>query len=154
VLAVLGDSTNAPKTGRTPSEETTVQPIADVVAAAPGRVILSSFASNVDRVDHAFRAADATRRQVTVLGRSMRRNVEIADRLDEMRLPARPTIPPRGCRVPARAARWWSARGRRPSSSPCWPAQGRGEHPHLHVSGTDTVVFATRPVPGERACRG
>ncbi|CAA9530004.1 MAG: Ribonuclease J2 (endoribonuclease in RNA processing) [uncultured Thermoleophilia bacterium] len=148
VLALLGDSTNAPKSGRTGSEESTVQPIADVVADAPGRVILSSFASNVDRVDHAFRAADATRRQVTVLGRSMRRNVEIADRLDEMRLPARPTIPPRGLSGARPRGSLVVCTGSQAEQFSVLARAGRGEHPHLHVSGHDTVVFATRPVPG------
>jgi ribonuclease J len=148
VLAVLADSTNALRSGRTASEDTTVEPIADVVAAAPGRVILTSFASNIDRIDHAFRAADATRRQVTVLGRSMRRNVEIADRLDEIRLPARPTLPPRGLSGARPRGSLVVCTGSQAEEFSVLTRASRGEHPHLHVNGSDTVVFATRPVPG------
>src|SRR4051794_8310619 len=95
VLAMLGDSTNADELGRTGSEDSTFDPLHDVVAAAPGRVIVTSFASNIDRIDHAIRAADATNRRVTFIGRSVRRNMAIAERLGEISPPSRDTAGPR-----------------------------------------------------------
>ena len=53
VLAMLGDSTNAMLPGRTQSEATTIQPIHDVVGEAPGRVILTSFSSQIDQIGRA-----------------------------------------------------------------------------------------------------
>ena len=92
VIAMLGDSTNAQLPGRTPSEATTIDPINDVIDEAQGRVVLTSFSSQIDRIDHAVRAADRTSRQVMLLGRSVRRNVKIAERLKEMVPPNLPTL--------------------------------------------------------------
>ena len=148
VLALFGDSTNADRPGRTGSEESTIRPIAELVESAPGRVVLTSFASNIDRIDHAVRAADATRRQVTILGRSMRRNLEIADRLGESRAPARPTIPPRALSGARPRGSLVVCTGSQAEQFSVLARAARGEHPHLHLNGSDTVVFATRPVPG------
>ena len=70
-------------------------------------MIVTSFASNIDRIDHAIRAADATNRRVTFIGRSVRRNMAIAERLGEISPPSRDTAGPRelasSC---SRAGRW------------------------------------------------
>ncbi len=72
----------------------------------PGRVIVTSFASNIDRIDHAIRAADATSRRVTFIGRSVRRNMAIAERLGEISPPSRDTAGPRELERCSRADRW------------------------------------------------
>ncbi len=126
VRLMLADSTNAREPGRTPGEDTTAEPLAELVEAAPGRVIVTSFASNIDRIEHAFRAADRSGRQVTVLGRSMRRNVEVAEQLDELVAPARPTAGPRdlsGLRARRSSS---SARAPRARSSQCSRAPRAG----------------------------
>ena len=58
-------------------------------------MIVTSFASNIDRIDHALRAADATGRRVTFIGRSVRRNMSIAERLGEITPPRGDTVGPR-----------------------------------------------------------
>jgi ribonuclease J len=146
VTALLSDSTNAMLPGRTPSEATTAGPIAEAIENAPGRVIVTSFSSHIDRVGHALRAADATGRQTMLLGRSLRRNMKIATRLAEI---LEPDLVPLGRR---------DLEGNRNALIVCTGSQAeefavlsraaRGEHPDLHPTRGDTVIFASRPVPG------
>jgi ribonuclease J len=146
VLAMLGDSTNAPLPGRTPSEATTIEPLIEVVEEASGRVIVTSFSSQIDRIDHAMRAADRTRRRTHVLGRSMRRNVRIAERLQEL---TPPELPPLGRRELDRsAASLVICTGSQAEEFAVLARAARGEHPDLLPGMGDTVVFASRPVPG------
>jgi ribonuclease J len=148
VLAVLGDSTNAELAGRTPSEDTTFEPLVEVIRDQPGRVVVTSFASHIDRIDHALRAADETGRAVTVLGRSMRRNLEIAQRLGEVAPPRRPTLPPRDMDTVRPRRSLVLSTGSQAEQNAVLARATRGEHPQLRLSAADTVVFASRPVPG------
>ena len=145
VLAMLGDSTNAMLPGRTQSEATTIQPIHDVVGEAPGRVILTSFSSQIDRIDHAIRAADRTHRQVMLMGRSMRRNVRIAERLEELAPPNLPYLARRELGGPKAMI---ICTGSQAEEFAVLGRASRGEHPDLHIGNGDTVIFASRPVPG------
>ena len=145
VLAMLGDSTNAQLPGRTPSEATTIGPIGDVVEEAPGRIVLTSFSSQIDRIDHAIRAADRTHRQVMLLGRSMRRNVKIAERLEEIMPPNLPHLARREIGGPKAMV---ICTGSQAEEFAVLGRASRGEHPDLHIGNGDTVVFASRPVPG------
>ena len=139
------DSTNAQLPGRTPSEATTIGPIGDVVEEAPGRIVLTSFSSQIDRIDHALRAADRTHRQVMLLGRSMRRNVKIAERLEEIMPPNLPHLSRREIGGPKAMV---ICTGSQAEEFAVLGRASRGEHPDLHIGNGDTVVFASRPVPG------
>ena len=148
VLAMLGDSTNADQPGRTPSEDTTFDPLHDVVASAAGRIIVTSFASNIDRVDHAIRAADATNRSVGFVGRSMLRNVGIAERLGELRPPGRDPVPPRELESVRPRRSLVICTGSQAERNAVLARASRGEHPNLILGRADTIAFASRPVPG------
>ena len=99
---------------------------------------MTCFASHIDRIDHAIRAADATGRTVALLGRSMRRNVEIAERLGELRRRAAPTVAPRDARRRARpqlagAVHGLAGRGvRRPGAGRARRASAPDRQPHGH----------------------
>jgi ribonuclease J len=148
VLAMLGDSTNADEAGRTGSEDSTIGPLQDVIGAAGGRVIVTSFASNIDRIDHALRAADATGRRVTFIGRSVRRNISIAERLGEISPPSRDTVGPRDLDTLQPRRSLVVCTGSQAERNAVLSRASRGEHPQLQLGRSDTVVFASRPVPG------
>jgi len=78
VLALVGDSTNAVRDGRSPSEAEVAKTIASLVKAAKGRVAVTTFASNVARVRAVADAAKAADREVVVVGRAMERVVQVA----------------------------------------------------------------------------
>jgi ribonuclease J len=81
VLALLSDSTNATVPGRTPSERAVIPAFEEIFAEARGRIIVAAFASSIHRLQIVFDVAQQFNRKVCVLGRSMQKNVEIADRL-------------------------------------------------------------------------
>ena len=81
VLALLSDSTNATVPGRTPSERAVIPAFEEIFAEAKGRIIVAAFASSIHRLQIVFDIALQFNRRVCVLGRSMQKNVEIAERL-------------------------------------------------------------------------
>src|SRR5438874_1071756 len=81
VLALLSDSTNATVPGRTPSERAVIPAFEEIFAEAKGRIIVAAFASSIHRLQIVFDVALQFNRRVCVLGRSMQKNVEIAERL-------------------------------------------------------------------------
>jgi len=81
VLALLSDSTNATVPGRTPSERAVIPAFEEIFAEARGRIIVSGFSSSIHRIQIVFDVAQQFNRKVCVLGRSMQKNVEIAERL-------------------------------------------------------------------------
>ena len=78
VLALIGDSTNAVREGRSPSETEVAATITKLVKAAKGRVAVTTFASNVARLKAVADAAKAADREVVVVGRAMERVVQVA----------------------------------------------------------------------------
>src|SRR5216110_183758 len=93
VLALLSDSTNATVPGRTPSERAVIPAFEEIFAEARGRIIVAAFASSIHRLQIVLDIAQQFNRKVCVLGRSMQKNVEIADRLGYLDIPDGLLIP-------------------------------------------------------------
>jgi ribonuclease J len=81
VLALVGDSTNAMREGRSPSETDVARELAEIVRAAPGRVAFTTFSSNVSRLRSIALAAQAARREVVVIGGGIGRVLDVAGEL-------------------------------------------------------------------------
>jgi len=81
VLALLSDSTNATVPGRTPSERAVIPAFEEIFAEAKGRIFVAAFSSSIHRIQIVLDCAQKFDRKVCVMGRSMMKNVEIADRL-------------------------------------------------------------------------
>src|SRR5918994_4468240 len=84
VLALICDSTNSMREGESPSEQAVGQGLRGVIEKAPGRVAVTTFSSNVGRVRSIAEAARDTGRQVLVLGRSLKRMIDVASELGYM----------------------------------------------------------------------
>src|SRR5688572_15907218 len=87
VLLLCGDSTNADRRGTAPSEASVGPVLQEVIGRAPGRVVVTSFASNVHRLQQVIDAAIALDRRVAVVGRSMRKNLNISRQLRHAFMP-------------------------------------------------------------------
>ena len=87
VLALLSDSTNATVPGRTPSERAVIPAFEEIFGEAKGRIIVAAFASSIHRLQIVLDIAQQFNRKVCVLGRSMQKNVEIADELGYLDIP-------------------------------------------------------------------
>src|SRR5262249_17909929 len=77
-LALVGDSTNAVREGRSPSETEVARSLAELVRSAPARVAVTTFASNVARLRAVAEAAAACDREVVLVGRAMERIAGVA----------------------------------------------------------------------------
>src|SRR5690606_8112305 len=87
VLALLGDSTNATVPGRTPSERAVIPAFEEIFEQTEGRIFVSTFSSSIHRLQIIFDIAHDFGRKVCVLGRSMQRNVEVAEELGLLKIP-------------------------------------------------------------------
>ena len=87
VLALLSDSTNATVPGRTPSERAVIPAFEEIFAESTGRIVVAAFASSIHRLQIVLDVAQQFNRKVCVLGRSMLKNVEIAEELDYLDIP-------------------------------------------------------------------
>jgi len=84
VLALLSDSTNSERPGRTQSERDVIPGIESVFDSAQGRIVVSCFSSSIHRIQIVLDLAREYGRKVAVLGRSMVRNLEVADSLRQL----------------------------------------------------------------------
>ena len=81
VVLLMSDSTNAEKEGFTRSESTIIGTISDIFSDSKGRIIVASFASNLQRIQQVFDTAQKFNRKVVISGLSMQKNIEIANNL-------------------------------------------------------------------------
>src|SRR5947208_2498647 len=95
VLCLCGDSTNADRPGIAPSESSVGPALLDLFSRCPGRIIVTSFASNVHRVQQVIDTAAELDRRVALVGRSMRKNFNIASNLGIAGAPDGMLISPR-----------------------------------------------------------
>jgi ribonuclease J len=145
---LLGDSTNAERPGVTGSERLVGEAFRQIIPVREGRVLIASFASNVHRMQQAVDVAIETGRKVCVVGRSMRKNVNIARNLGYLEAPDDAFIQPKELAdLPPREALVL-----------CTGSQGEplsaltriayNDHPTVHVDRGDTVILSAKPVPG------
>ncbi|HEY2136134.1 MAG TPA: ribonuclease J [Xanthobacteraceae bacterium] len=152
-LALVGDSTNAVREGRSPSETDVSKSLAELMASSPGRVAVTTFASNVARLRSVADAAQICDREVVVVGRAMERIVRVA----------RET----GYLEGVREFRGTDTYGYLPPDKVvalCTGSQGearaalariaKDEHPDVTLSRGDRVIFSSRTIPGNEKAVG
>ena len=152
-LALIGDSTNAVREGRSPSESDVAASIAELIKAAPRRVAVTTFASNVGRLRAVAEAAQAAGREVVVVGRAMERIVQIARETGYF-----DGVPP---------VRGTDAYGYLPPDKVvalCTGSQGEpraalariaeDQHPDVTLGKGDRVIYSARTIPGNEKAVG
>jgi ribonuclease J len=145
---LLGDSTNAERPGVTESERTVGEVFRHLIPQREGRVLVASFASNIHRVQQAIDVALDTGRKVCLIGRSLRKNVNIGRNLGYVDVPEEILVRPD------------ELEGLRPEETMilCTGSQGEPmsaltrmayhDHPHVSIEPGDTVIISAKPVPG------
>jgi ribonuclease J len=151
VLAALMDSTNVERPGYAPSERIVGVELDDIFARAQGRVLVTTFASNVHRIQQVFATAARHGRRVAVAGRSMVDTVTIASDLRVLQIPRGTMVPldqVRGLRDPQVAILTTGSQGEPLSALTRMAA---GQHRTVTIKPGDTVVLAATPIPGNEA---
>jgi ribonuclease J len=148
VLCLLSDSTNAERPGHTPSERIVGDAFANIFARAPGRIIVTSFASNVPRIQQVIDQALRFDRKIALLGRSLHNVVQAAREHHHLRLPPEQTIdieqvdeyPPERVVV--------ITTGSQGEPMSALSRLSVRDHPRMKIVAGDTVVISATPIPG------
>jgi ribonuclease J len=154
VLCMLSDSTNAERPGHTPSERVVGEAFANIFARAPGRIIVTSFASNVPRIQQVVDQALRFGRRIALLGRSLQNVVHYATQLGYLQLPQERMIrieqvdefPPHEVVV--------ITTGSQGEPMSALSRLAVRDHPRMKIVAGDTVVISATPIPGNEKSVG
>jgi ribonuclease J len=148
VLLLMGDSTSCEKMGRTPSEKEVEPSFEDVFKRAKGRIIVSTFASQINRVQMIVDAAHKTNRKLAFTGRSMLANVELAVKMGYLHIPAGLIVRIQDIiRIPDKEIVVLST-GSQGEQNSALSRMASGDHPQIKIKPGDTVVMSSNPIPG------
>jgi ribonuclease J len=152
VLVLCGDSTNVDRPGFSPSESVVGPHLEDVFAHCEGRIVVTSFASNIHRVQQVVDAAAALDRKVALVGRSMRKNVGIGRQLGHIDVPAGLLVGPREINDFPDERVVIISTGSQGEPLSALRRMAYRDHRQVELREGDTVVFSATPIPGnERA---
>jgi ribonuclease J len=152
LLLLCGDSTNADRPGIAPSESSVGPALLETFAACKGRIIVTSFASNIHRLQQVIDAAVKLDRRVALVGRSMRKNFNIASNLGHAEAPPGLFIQPREIEDFPDEKVVVLSTGSQGEPLSALRRMANNDHRDVELHSGDTVVFSATPVPGnERA---
>jgi ribonuclease J len=152
LLLLCGDSTNGDRPGFAPSEKIAGPNLLDVFSRCKGRIVVTSFASNIHRVQQVVDAAAALGRKVVLVGRSMRKNTNIGKTLGHIKLPDGIVIGPREMSNYPDHKIVIISTGSQGEPLSALRRMAHRDHPQVELHSGDTVVFSATPIPGnERA---
>jgi ribonuclease J len=151
VLLLLSDSTNAERTGWTPSESAVSDAYYTLFANAQGRILVTTFASNLHRLQQAIDMAQLYGRRVAVLGRRMEQNVDIAVQRGYLRVEPGVLISARQIDdyPPEQILVLTTGSQGEPLSALSQIAAD--EYPRLKITPGDTVILSATPIPGNES---
>ncbi len=148
VLCLLADSTNAERTGFTPSEKIVGKTFDDEFALAKSRIIVATFSSNVHRIQQVMDSAAKYKRKVAVIGRSMENVVDIAVKLGYMNIP-------KGVLIDINEVKNYTAKqivivttGSQGEPMSALTRMSIGDHKKVNIVPGDTVIISATPIPG------
>jgi ribonuclease J len=149
---LCGDSTNADRPGVAPSESAVGPALLEQFSRCKGRIIVTSFASNIHRVQQVIDAAERLDRKVALVGRSMRKNFNIASNLGLAKAPDGIFIQPREIEDFPDEKVVVISTGSQGEPLSALRRMANNDHRDVRLHSGDTVVFSATPVPGnERA---
>jgi len=153
VLALIGDSTNAVREGRSPSESDVARTLAELIRTAPRRVAVTTFASHVGRIRAVAEAARAVDREVVLVGRAMERVTQVAretgylDGVQDFR-----SAESYGYLPPDKVLALCTGSQGEPRAALSRIAND--EHPEVTLNQGDRVIFSSRAIPGNEKAVG
>src|SRR5690242_8382926 len=148
VSLLLGDSTNAERPGVTQSERVVGEAFRQIIPHRTGKVLVSSFASNVHRMQQAIDVAIDCNRKVAFVGRSMRKNANIARNLGYMSVPDDLVLRPHELAELPPNEQLILCTGSQGEPMSAMTRIAYNDHPGVQVSPGDTVIISAKPIPG------
>jgi ribonuclease J len=152
LLLLCGDSTNADRPGVSLSESSVGPKLEEVFARCQGRIVVTCFASNIHRVQQVVDAAAVGGRKVSLVGRSMRKNVNIGRMLGHIDVPEGMLVGPKEIEDFPDHKLVVISTGSQGEPLSALRRMAHGDHPQVELHDGDTVIFSATPIPGnERA---
>src|SRR4051794_5635323 len=148
VLALLSDSTNATVPGRTPSERAVIPAFEEIFSEVKGRIVVAAFASSIHRLQIVLDVAQQFNRHVCVLGRSMQKNVEVADRLGYLDIPDGLLVSLNDAKTMHDDEIVFLVTGSQGESRAALSQMATQSYKGLMIEEGDTVVLSARIIPG------
>ena len=153
VLALIGDSTNAVREGRSPSETEVGENITELVKRAKGRVAVTTFASNVARIRAVATAAREAGREVVLVGRAMDRVVQVARETGHLKgVQNFRSVDYYGHFPPDKVLALCTGSQGEPRAA--LSRISNDDHPQVTLNRGDTVIFSSRTIPGNEKAVG
>lgn len=151
VVALLSDSTNVEREGWGPSERLVSGGLRKVFLEAEGRVLLTTFASNIHRMQQVYDVAAETGRKVAVVGRRMEHNVDVCERAGYLKIPKDVRISLNDIRQHPDERLAILTTGSQGEPMSALVQMSKGEYGRLQIREGDTVIYSARPIPGNEA---
>ncbi|OGB85206.1 ribonuclease J [candidate division Kazan bacterium RIFCSPLOWO2_01_FULL_48_13] len=147
-LLLLSESTNSDTPGHTISEKAIGESFNELFAKANGRIIIASFASRIDRMQHALNAAVKFGRRVTISGRSMLQYFEAASKLGYIKYPREILVPLKEISKIPDAKLVVLSTGSQGQQGSSLARMAFREHSQVKIKPGDTVALSSSPIPG------
>jgi ribonuclease J len=148
VLALLSDCVRVEQGGWTASESGVREALEQLIEAAPGRVLVTTFASNIGRLREVVKSAHKLGRKVAIVGRSMEENLRVARELGFMNIPENSLVELREINEMPPEKVVLLSTGSQGEPTSVLSRIARGDHPLVKIQPNDTVIFSASPVPG------
>lgn len=145
---LLSDSTNSENEGYTPSEKTVLSSIEEIFQNVPGRLIISTFSSNIARIQQVCEVAVKHNRKIAIIGRSMEKAVQIARSFGYIRIPDDSIIQAQDIKLYRNHELVVLCTGSQGEPGAALSRIANGEHKDLSIMPGDTVVFSSSAIPG------
>ncbi len=148
VLLLMAESTNTERPGRTPTEHTLEQSFHDILSQSRGRVIVSAFSSNINRMQMIIDASAKSNRKVAIDGRSMLATVELSVKLGYIKIPKGTIISMKDVSNLKDQEVTVICTGGQGEPNAALSRMAVGDHNHITLKDGDTVVLSSTPIPG------
>lgn len=148
---LMADSTNAEKEGYTPSEKTVIQGISDVFSEASGRLLISTFSSNISRIQQIIETSIKFKRKIIAFGRSMESNIQAAREYGYIKIPDSYLAKAEDLKTLKPNEVCILCTGTQGEPMAVLSRIARGEHKFIQVLPGDTIVFSSSIIPGNTA---
>ena len=145
---LLSDSTNAEIEGYTPSEKNVLDSIEEIFINAHGRIIVSTFSSNVSRIQQICEVAVKHKRKIVIVGRSMEKVVQISRDFGYIKVPETSIIPAQDIKLYKNDELVILCTGSQGEPTAAMSRIANGEHKDISIRPGDTVVFSSSAIPG------
>ena len=145
---LLSDSTNAEKEGYTPSEKNVFDSIDETFTNANGRLIISTFSSNISRLQQICEVAVKHKRKIVIVGKSMEKAVEISRQYGYIKVPDSTIIDSSDIKQFRNSEILILCTGSQGEPMAALSRIASGDHKDIHIIPGDTVVFSSSPIPG------